>query len=235
MWTILYIAVVLQITNLCTTIYLHRSLAHSALRLKPAVSWAMQGWLWLHTGIVPREWVAVHRKHHQFSDQEGDPHSPKLEGVLKVLFANVYFYKKEAANPETVTRYTRDLPVTTLERVLFRHGWIGLFCGAAIAVALLGLAAGLIAFILQALLYIFLNGMINGVCHAIGYRNFNNEATNLRWVAWLTAGEGLHNNHHHTPASPKLSYKRSEFDPAWLVIRILSLLRLAQVRPNPLA
>lgn len=229
-WMIVYVLVVVQISNLCTTILLHRSLAHKSIRLKPLVAFFMEGWLWLHAGIHSREWVAVHRKHHAFSDVEGDPHSPKLEGLLKVLFANAFLYRKEASKPETLERYTRDLPYTWSERFIFRRGTIGVLIGVLAAMLLLGWVAGLIAFIVQAVTYILLNGMINSICHQIGYRNFDNEATNLRWIAWLTAGEGLHNNHHHAPASPKLSARRSEIDPAWLVIQILRVLRLAEVR-----
>lgn len=226
--------VVIQISNLCTTIYLHRSLAHRALSLHPVISGMMQIWLWLHTGIYPREWVAVHRKHHAFSDVEGDPHSPKLEGLFKIVLANAYYYKKETKNPETIERYTRDLPRTWLERNLLGRGNWGVLLGLAIAVLLLGFIAGPIAYVLQGVIYVVLNGIINGVCHVIGYRNFNNEATNLRWVAWLTAGEGLHNNHHEYPSSAKLSVRPSEFDPAWPVIWLLTTFRLAQVRAKSL-
>lgn len=229
-WMILYILVVVQISNLCTTILLHRSLAHRSVRLKPVVAFLMELWLWLHAGIYSREWVAVHRKHHAFSDVEGDPHSPKLEGLLKVLFANAYLYRREARNPETVQRYTRDMPQTLPERWLFRRGTLGVLIGVVAAMLMLGWVVGPVAYIIQGSLYILLNGMINSICHQIGYRNFDNEATNLRWIAWLTAGEGLHNNHHHAPASPKLSSRRSEIDPAWLVIQLLRFLRLAEVR-----
>ena len=234
-FTLIYMVVVIYVSNLCTTIYLHRCLAHRALQLNPLVSGFMQIWLWLHTGIYPREWVAVHRKHHRFSDVEGDPHSPKLEGLAKILWANAYLYKKEARNPETIERYTRDLPNTFMEGYVTRRGYTGLAIGLLIAVGLLGAIIGPLAFILQALIYVFLNGIINGVCHVIGYRNFENGATNLRWVAWLTAGEGLHNNHHEFPSSAKLSVRRSEFDPAWPVICLLRFMRLAAVRPVPIA
>ena len=226
----IYVAVVVQISNLCTTIYLHRFLTHSGLRLKPVVSVSMQFWIWFHTGIKPREWVAVHRKHHQFSDEHGDPHSPRLEGLWKVLLANTYLYQKEAGNAETVSRYTRDIKETWIERHITRHGNIGIVLGIALAVLLLGPLAGVLAFAVQAVLYLILNGMINGACHVLGYRNFDNTATNIRWVALLTAGEGLHNNHHHSPSSAKLSLRRSEIDPAWPVIRLLQFLRLAEAR-----
>lgn len=229
LYSIFYVALVVQISNLCTTIYLHRSLAHRSIKLKPLASGFMQIWLWLHSGIHPREWVAVHRKHHAFPDQEGDPHSPHLEGLYKVLLANVYFYRREANNPATISRYTRDMPETWMEKYITRRGTLGLVVGAALAALLLGPLAGVAAFVVQAVVYIFLNSVINSVCHYIGYRNFDNTATNLKMVAWLTAGEGLHNNHHHRPSAVKLSMRRLEFDPAWPVIWMLKTLRLAEI------
>ncbi len=226
----IYVAVAVQISNLCTTIYLHRFLAHSGLKLKPVVTGFMQFWLWFHTGIKPRQWVAVHRKHHQFSDEHGDPHSPRLEGLWKVLLTNTYMYQKEAGNAETVSRYTRDIEKTWIEQHVTRHGNIGILLGIVAAVLLLGPLAGILAFLVQGALYLLLNGMINGACHVLGYRNFDNTATNIRWVALLTAGEGLHNNHHHSPSSAKLSLRPSEIDPAWPVIRLLQFLRLAEAR-----
>ncbi len=228
-FAIVYIVVVVQVSNLCTTIFLHRSLAHRSIKLKPVAAGFMEIWLSLHSGIQPREWVAVHRKHHAFPDQEGDPHSPHVEGLMKVLLGNVYFYKREAKNPATIARYTRDLKVSNLERWVTRHGTAGLIVGIALAALLLGPLAGVIAFVVQGVLYIFLNSVINSVCHYIGYKNFDNTATNIKFVAWLTAGEGLHNNHHHRPSSAKLAMKPLEFDPAWPVIWLLKQFRLAEV------
>lgn len=231
-WVFVYVVFVVQISGLCTTIYLHRSLTHRALSLHPIVSGLMQVWLWLHTGINPREWAAVHRKHHHFTDVEGDPHSPQLEGLAKILLANAYLYKKEAKNPETIARYTRDIGKTWMEKNIIRRGWLGLGLGLAIAVIMLGVVAGPVAFILQAILYIFLNAMINGLGHVKGYKNFKNAATNLRWLAALTVGEGLHNNHHEFPTSPKFSWSASEllFDAGWWGIWLLEKLGWAETR-----
>ena len=228
-FSVLYVVIVVQISNLCTTIYLHRSMAHRSVKLKPAASVFMQIWLWLHSGINPREWVAVHRKHHAFPDQEGDPHSPHVEGLFKVLLGNVYFYKREAKNPATIDRYTRDIERTAMERYITSRGTLGVLVGIVLAAVLLGPLAGVIAYVVQGLLYIFLNSVVNSVCHYIGYKNYDNTATNLKLVAWLTAGEGLHNNHHHRPSAAKLAMKPREFDPAWPVIRLLRLFRLAEV------
>jgi len=229
-----------QLSSLCTTIYLHRSMAHKGLRLHPAVALAMRIQLWLFTGISMREWVAVHRKHHHFTDEEGDPHSPYLKGLLKVLLLNAVYYAQEAKKPGVVEKYTQDIPRTRTETVL-SHGWIGL--GIMLTLFMYGfhlLAAGWVGpvlgaatFVAQGGAYIFSSAVINGICHVLGYRNFNNTATNLRSVAWLTGGEGLHNNHHQYPASSKFSMRKWEIDPAWPVIQVLTKLRLAQPLPLP--
>jgi stearoyl-CoA desaturase (delta-9 desaturase) len=232
--------VVMQVSGFCTTIYLHRAMAHKGLRLHPAVALLMRTELWLFTGINAREWIAVHRKHHHFTDEEGDPHSPYLVGLWKVLFLNAFYYAREANKPEVVEKYTRDMPRTRAEAVLGR-GSLGLAVGISLFVALFwaiqggwaGPVIGVATFIVQGAAYISMNAVINGACHAIGYKNFQNTATNLRLVAWFSSGEGLHNNHHQYPASSKLSMKRGEFDPAWPVIRVLQALSLAKPLPLP--
>jgi stearoyl-CoA desaturase (Delta-9 desaturase) len=228
-WTLLVAFLVLQIAVFATTIYLHRSTAHRAVALHPAVEWVFRFFTWMTTGIVPKEWVAVHRKHHAFTDEEGDPHSPLMLGFWKVQLGNVFLYVREARNPETVEKYAKDLKDDAWDRWLFNRGWLGPILGIAILVALLGPVWGLVAAGAHAFLYVFvLSSSINGLCHWIGYRNFENTATNLRWLAWLTGGEGLHNNHHGYPRSAKFSFRRFEFDPAWIVIRVMELLRLAR-------
>lgn len=227
------VAVTVQISSFATSIYLHRCLAHRALALNPAVSFLARLELWLATGIVPKEWVAVHRKHHRHTDVEGDPHSPILEGLWKILLGNVYYYAREARNGDTLTRFAPDIGNSWLDRHVFRYGALGLGVGVLLFVLLVGSIWGPIAFATQAAAYIFSNAVINGAGHAVGYRTFENTATNLRAVALLTAGEGLHNNHHAYPTSARFSIGRGEFDPSWPVIRLLSLLRLA--RPVRLA
>lgn len=230
--------VFMQLSTFATTIYLHRTMAHKGLRLNAAVALAARIELWLFTGIVVREWVAVHRKHHHFTDEEGDPHSPYLKGLWNVLLWNAIYYAREANKPDVLEKYTRDIPQRRIDFLLDR-GWLGLGLGMAIfagGFSLLGHGwvapvAGLVTFVVQGLAYIAMNAVINGACHAIGYKNFENTATNLRLVAWFSAGEGLHNNHHQYPASSKMSMarlRRLEFDPAWPVIWLLAKLRLAQ-------
>jgi stearoyl-CoA desaturase (delta-9 desaturase) len=223
-------SVVTQITVFCTTIYLHRAMTHRSIVLHPAVAWLFRVSLWLTTGLVVREWVAVHRKHHAFTDEEGDPHSPHLEGFWSVQLGNVFHYVSELkTTPDIVQKYAKDLKTDEWDRVLFDRGWLGLLIGIALLCLTLGIGWGLFAAVFHAFMYVFvLSASINGLCHYKGYRNFENTATNIRFIAWLTGGEGLHNNHHGYPRSPKFSFRRGEFDPAWPVIRLLTALRLAR-------
>jgi stearoyl-CoA desaturase (Delta-9 desaturase) len=233
LYALALVAVTVQISSFATSIYLHRCLAHRALTLNPVVSFLARLELWLATGIASKEWVAVHRKHHRHTDVEGDPHSPILEGLWKILLGNVFYYTREARNPDTLTRFAPDVGNSWLDRHVFRYGLLGLGLGLTLYMLLTGLIWGPIAFATQAAVYIFFNAVINGAGHAIGYRTFENTATNLRTVALLTAGEGLHNNHHAYPTSARFSLRRNEFDPSWPIIRLLSWLHLA--RPVHLA
>lgn len=227
--TLIVAAVIIQIAVFSTTIYLHRTATHKALELHPAVAWVFRLLLWLTTGLSTREWVAVHRKHHAFTEEHGDPHSPVLEGFWKVQLGNIYYYVREARNPAIVARYARDIPDDGWERLVFRHGYTGLLVGVVLTCWLLGLWWGLLAISIHAFMYIFvLSSSINGLCHYLGYRNFDNTATNIRLIALVTGGEGLHNNHHGFPRSPKFSFRASEFDPAWPLIKLLILLKLAK-------
>jgi len=217
-----------QITVFSTTIYLHRSATHKSLELHPALAFAFQFVLWMTTGLSTREWVAVHRKHHAFTEVEGDPHSPHLHGFWSVQLGNVFHYVKEAHNAETLDRYARDIKEGWWEHHVFRFGIAGLIIGTAGLCLLLGIWWGLLAAGIHLVMYVFvLSSSINGLCHYVGYRNFDNTATNIRLVALLTGGEGLHNNHHGHPRSPKFSFRPREIDPSWPVIRLLVALRLA--------
>ena len=233
LWLCLFTLVILQVSVFCTTIYLHRTLTHRGMEVHNWVAFLMHGWLSVFTGITPRDWVAVHRKHHQFSDKEGDPHSPYIHGLWKVFFGNVYYYRMTINEPGVVKKYTPDYRATLIDKIPWQ-GYLVLV-GLAIFVALFGWAWGIGAFLFQAVTYILLNSSINSVCHMIGYRNFENLATNLQWLACLTGGEGLHNNHHEYPTAARFSVKGREFDPAWLVIRTLEGLGLAKVKPLPMA
>ena len=233
LWMAILTLAVLQISVLFTTIYLHRALAHRALDLNRAVAFLMHLHLTVFTGVIPREWVAVHRKHHHFSDREGDPHSPYLFGLWKVFFGNFFYYRREAINTETIAKYTPQWDSDPLDRIP-SLGY-GVLIGLAVFMASFGWAWGLAAWVFHIVAYILLNSSINSICHMIGYRNFENKATNLRLLALITGGEGLHNNHHQHPASARMSFRSLELDPAWIVIRVLALLRLARVQRLPAA
>jgi stearoyl-CoA desaturase (delta-9 desaturase) len=233
-WMVLVTLAIVQFSALSTTIYLHRAITHRGLALHPAVAFLMHLELLLFTGIEPRQWAAVHRKHHHFSDQEGDPHSPCVLGLWKVLFGNYFLYRREASNPATIAKYTPDYKPDGLDRIPL-GSTLGVFAGLGLFMLAFGWMWGLAAWLAHVALYIFVNAMINSLGHMVGYRNYDNQATNLRWLAWISAGEGLHNNHHEFPSSARLSIKPGEIDPAWPVIRLLAALGLAKIRPEPLA
>jgi stearoyl-CoA desaturase (delta-9 desaturase) len=218
------------IANVATTVYLHRALSHRALTLSPVAAWGFRVLVWITTGIRPRQWVAVHRKHHAFTDVDGDPHSPVLLGWVRVQIANVALYRREANNPETLRRYAKDLPADRWDRILFDRALVGLGLGVALLVILLGPVAGLLAAFVHVNLYLGGSAAVNAIGHHFGRRPYPNSAGNLQWLAFLTAGEGLHNNHHAAPTSARLSHRWFEIDPGWWVIRTLSALRLATVR-----
>ncbi len=225
-----------QLATLITTVYLHRVLSHRSIRLHPALTMAMRISTWMLTSISPREWVAVHRKHHNFSDVEGDPHSPHIEGYWQIMIGNVYYYRREAMVDDTLQKYASDLPFDRLDKALLRRGTLG-FSLTGVALVVLfgvfgpgwGIGPGLVALATLAVVYLLLNAAINGAGHTFGYKSFENDATNLKLLALITFGEGLHNNHHARPASAKLAAFKDEFDPAWPVIRLLEKLRLAEV------
>ncbi len=231
LWMIVITLCILQMSVFFTTIYLHRCLTHRGLELHPAAAFFMHLELALFTGVVPREWVAVHRKHHHFSDKEGDPHSPHLLGLWHVLFGNYFYYRNEAKNDATIRKYTPDYKPDVLDRIPGLH--YGLLGGAIIFMLMFGWKWGLIATVFHVIAYVLLNSMINSLCHMLGYKNFRNTATNLQWVALLTGGEGLHNNHHAYPTSARMNLRGREIDPAWPFIRLLQSLGLARICRQP--
>jgi stearoyl-CoA desaturase (delta-9 desaturase) len=233
LYALVVAALLIQVAVFSTTIFLHRCATHRALIVHPAVEWAFKMALWLTTGQCTKEWVAVHRKHHAFTDEEGDPHSPKLEGFWNVQLGNVYYYVREIKNTDVVERYARDIKDGWWDTHFFNRGLFGLGVGTTLLCIILGPVIGLgwalLAAGIHAVMYVFvLSSSINGLCHTRGYRNFDNTATNIRTLALITGGEGLHNNHHGYPRSPKFSFTASEIDPAWPIIRLLIALKLAK-------
>ena len=219
-----------QVALLVSTVYLHRCLSHRALRLSPGVRAACRVLIWMSTGMRPRQWVAVHRKHHAFTDTERDPHSPLILGFSRVQFANAVLYRKVARNPAAVARYARDLPADRWDRLLFDHAIVGLGLGVGLFVVLLGWQLALVAAAVHATYYLLGGGAINAIGHRWGRRPFDNLATNNQWLAWLVVGEGLHNNHHAATTSSRFSLARGEVDPGWWCIKILVRLRCATLR-----
>ncbi len=227
--------VVTQLAVVSTTVYLHRSLAHRALVVRPPAALGFRWLIWITTGMRPREWVAVHRKHHAATDTPDDPHSPARLGFWRVQLGNVGLYRTAAADETNLRKYARDLPPDRLDRVLFDHALAGLAVGIALLVTILwalgfGLVTGFAAAGIHAVVYLMLAGAINAVGHTFGKRPYANSATNMQSVALVTGGEGLHNNHHAAPTSARFALDRGQIDPGWWVVRALVALHLATVR-----
>lgn len=222
-----------HVTIASVTIFLHRAQAHRGLTLHPIASHFFRFWLWLTTGMVTRQWVAVHRKHHAKCELEEDPHSPQQTGIVSVLFGGAFLYRKEAAKRETLEAYGHGTPDDWLERNVYsRHVFLGIFLMLAADLILFGIA-GLAVWVVQMMWIPFwAAGVINGVGHYWGYRNFETEDASRNIVPFglIIGGEEMHNNHHAYGVSAKFSNKWWEFDVGWLYIRLLELLGLAEVR-----
>lgn len=236
-WQVVLVTLVLtHITIASVTIYLHRHSAHRALDLHPVVSHFFRFWLWMTTGMVTKEWTAIHRKHHAKCEREGDPHSPLVYGIKKVFWQGSELYRAEAKNQETLERFGHNTPNDWIERHLYtRHSALGVSLMLIIDVALFG-ALGLTVWAIQMVwIPITAAGIINGFGHYWGYRNFEaaDASTNVSPWGILIGGEELHNNHHTYPTSAKLSVKPYEFDIGWVYIRVLQTLGLASVKKVP--
>lgn len=186
--------------------------------------------IWMTTGIRPRQWVAVHRRHHAFTDIEGDPHSPVLLGYWQVQLGNVYLYKRAIREGDATMKYAKDLPPDRLDKALFDHAILGLSIGIALLCLTFGWEVGLMAAGFHTVLYLGLNAAVNAVGHKFGRKVYDNGARNNQWLAWLAAGEGLHNNHHAAPTSAKLALGRREIDPGYLLVWLLAKTGQAKVR-----
>lgn len=226
-----------HITIIAVTIFLHRHQAHHALDLHPAVSHFFRLWLWLTTGMVTKEWAAVHRKHHAKCDTPEDPHSPQILGLNRVLWGGVFLYMKEAGRPGSLERYGHATPDDWLERNLYsKFQSLGLILMGVININLFGIIPGVLILATQIMWIPFwAAGVINGIGHFWGYRHWPtpDASTNIVPLGILIGGEELHNNHHAYPTSAKLSYQWYEFDIGWLYIRMLETLGLARVKHVP--
>jgi stearoyl-CoA desaturase (delta-9 desaturase) len=231
-----YILITLGLTHITiasVTIYLHRYQTHRALELHPAVSHFFRLWLWLTTGIVTKEWVAIHRKHHACVETNEDPHSPQRAGLLKVLLEGSELYRQEARNIETLDKYGFKTPDDYLERKFYsRFSFLGVFIMMAVNIFLFGFLGLTIWAIQMAWIPVFAAGVINGLGHWWGYRNFESAdaSTNIIPVGMFIGGEELHNNHHAFASSARFSSKWYEFDLGWSYIKLMQFAGLAKVK-----
>ncbi|OGT82054.1 MAG: aminotransferase [Gammaproteobacteria bacterium RIFCSPLOWO2_02_FULL_61_13] len=234
-----YLIMVLALTHTtiaCVTIFLHRHQAHRAIHLHPIASHFFRFWLWLTTGIVTREWVAIHRKHHARVETADDPHSPRQLGIRKVLTEGAELYRREARNTETLVRFGHATPDDWLERNVYGgRSWHGILIMLALNLGLFG-APGLTIWAVQMMwIPFFAAGVINGAGHYWGYRNFESPdaSTNIIPFGILIGGEELHNNHHAFASSARFSSRWYEFDLGWCYIRVMQAMGLARVRKLP--
>jgi stearoyl-CoA desaturase (Delta-9 desaturase) len=229
-----------HVTIAAVTIFLHRHQAHRALELHPVVSHFFRFWLWLTTGMVTKEWAAIHRKHHAKCEMVEDPHSPQVHGINRVLWLGVFLYVKESFNKETMERYGHGTPDDWIERNLYTRSPIfGVSILLAINMLVFGIVPGALIWLTQiAWIPFWAAGVINGIGHWFGYRSYGVNDASRNIVPWgiLIGGEELHNNHHAYASSARLSSKWYEFDIGWLYIRIMETLGLATVKkvaPKP--
>jgi stearoyl-CoA desaturase (Delta-9 desaturase) len=228
-WTLVWA----HITLMAITLYFHREQAHRSVDLHPALRHFFRFWLWISTGAPTKQWVAVHRKHHALCEREGDPHSPVIFGLKRVVLEGAELYMDEARKPETLEKYGKGTPDDWLERNLYnRFDYTGIGLLVVFNILMFG-AAGIIMVAVQlATMPVLAAGIINGVCHAKGYRNFetNDASTNLWRIGLLIGGEELHNNHHAFPTSARFSLRPGEVDMGWLHLKVFSALGLAKIR-----
>ena len=235
MYLILYTLIVTHITIVSVTLYLHRGQAHRGIIFHPVLEHFMRFWLWLTTGMITKQWVAIHRKHHQYSDKPGDPHSPHVFGIKNIFFRGVYYYYLAAKDARMTLTYGRGTPDDWIERKLYaKHSRLGVTLMGLINLALFG-PWGLLVLLVQILWIPFwAAGVVNGLGHWWGYRNGTTRDNSRNISPWgiLIGGEELHNNHHLDPASPKLSLRWFEIDSGWLWLSLFRLVRLAKIRTD---
>lgn len=238
-WGYVLVALALtHVTIVSVTVFLHRHQAHRALELHAVPSHFFRFWLWLTTGMVTKEWTAIHRKHHAKCETAEDPHSPQVKGIRKVLWEGAELYRAEAKNQETLERYGHGTPDDWLERNVYRHSVLGVSLMLIIDVLLFGVIGLTIWAVQMVWIPFWAAGVVNGLGHFWGYRNFDCTDASTNLVPWgiLIGGEELHNNHHSFATSAKLSAKWYEFDIGWMYIRLLEMVGLAKARrviPSP--
>ena len=222
-----------HLTIVSVTLYLHRSQAHRGVEFHPVVSHFMRFWLWLTTGMNTKQWVAIHRKHHQTTDQEGDPHSPHVFGIKTVMTTGWYLYNKASKDADFVMQYGKGTPKDWIERKLYTpYTRLGIVLMLAIDLLLFGWWGLLVWGVQMVWIPFWAAGMINGLAHWWGYRNgeTKDHSRNISPIGIIIGGEELHNNHHLDPASPKFSQKWWEFDLGWMYIKVFEFLGLAKLK-----
>ena len=231
---IIYTLVMTHITILCVTLFLHRGQAHRSVTFSAPVEHFMRFWLWMTTGMVTREWVAIHRKHHRFTDAKGDPHSPHVFGIWQIFFGGAFYYKDAATDKAMVEAYGAGTPNDWVEQNIYtRFNFVGIVIMFFINCMIFGWAWGWLPWLWQMIwIPLWAAGVINGFGHWFGYRNTQTKdySTNIVPWAFFIGGEELHNNHHADPASAKLSMKKWEWDLGWTYIQLLRRFGLAKVR-----
>jgi stearoyl-CoA desaturase (delta-9 desaturase) len=233
MLEIIYTLMVTHITIICVTLFLHRSQAHRAIIFHPILSHFMRFWLWLTTGMVTKQWVAIHRKHHRYSDIEGDPHTPHVYGILHVLFKGAFLYHAASKDKDMVNTYGVGTPADWMELHLYQpHSRLGIGLLLLLSVFLFGWWGLLIWGIQMIWIPFWAAGVINGIGHWIGYRNGETKDYSRNISPWgiVIGGEELHNNHHLDPASARLSKNWYEFDIGWMWLSIFRFFKLARLK-----
>jgi stearoyl-CoA desaturase (delta-9 desaturase) len=232
MGLILYTLIVTHITIVCVTLFLHRGQAHKGIEFHPVLSHFMRFWLWLTTGMVTKQWVAIHRKHHQKSDVEGDPHSPHVFGIWKVLFKGAALYHTASKDKTMIDTYGVGTPDDWMERNVYtKHSRLGITLLLVINLLCFSLVGLLIWAIQMIWIPFWAAGVINGLGHWWGYKNGETKDYSRNISPWgiVIGGEELHNNHHLSPANPKLSRNWFEFDIGWMWLTIFRYLKLAKL------
>ena len=232
MIALIYTIIVTHITIVCVTLFLHRGQAHRGIEFHPILEHFMRAWLWLTTGMVTKQWVAIHRKHHRYSDQPGDPHSPHVYGIWHVLFKGAGLYHSASKDVDMVKQYGVGTPDDWIEQNLYtRHSRLGIMIMLLIDLLLFG-AWGFVVWGIQMIWIPFwAAGVVNGVGHWLGYRNGKTKDHSRNISPWgiVIGGEELHNNHHLDPANPKLSRRWFEFDIGWMYLKLFDFLKLAKI------
>jgi stearoyl-CoA desaturase (delta-9 desaturase) len=230
---IIYLLIMTHITIVCVTLFLHRSQAHKGIEFHPVLSHFMRFWLWLTTGMVTKQWVAIHRKHHRYSDQEGDPHSPHVYGLKRVLFKGALLYNDASKDKIMVDTYGVGTPSDWVEHNIYSpHSRLGISLLLVFNLIIFGWLGLLIWGIQMIWIPFWAAGVINGLGHWLGYRNetTKDKSHNIFPIGVIIGGEELHNNHHVAPASAKLSHKWWEFDIGWMWFTIFKYLKLAKLK-----